>query len=334
MGVEQAGAYSPFRNAKDLGDLGVGHSLNVEHGNHGSMISRQFLHSLVQSLLQFAQICLPDGSARGRELDEFLVVLNAGIHVVQAHLVTPSALFQEVDGHIHRDRMDPGVKARLAAEAFDGAVGFGPDVLQQIVRVLVVRGHVIDQAVEAGAVFDDQFVESRGVARLGPGDEFVILFSTRVFSHCSRLRSRLCHGRGSRFRARVGRSRPGEDRSTERRRETACVGAHLPGKDESRGRDGRNAERRRTRIRQKGQRYGRCERQDRGAKVGWQVRGQWKLGGLTGVAIGCSKKVMGRFGMLELAPALQSTSLPGSYATPEETLCGASDRGINRKLLR
>jgi hypothetical protein len=127
---------------------------------------RQFHHGLVQSSLQLGQVCFAHRTARGRALQELLVVLNAGIDVIEAQLKTPSAFLQKIERHIHSNGMNPCVKGRFAAEPADCAVRFGENILQKIVRVLVVRGHVVHQAVKTRGVFNDQFIESAGIARL------------------------------------------------------------------------------------------------------------------------------------------------------------------------
>ena len=144
----------------------MGHSLDMEHRNHGSVFIRQFHHGLVQSSLQLGQVRFAHRAARGRAFQEFLVVLNAGIDVIQAQLKTPAAFLEKIERHVHGNGMNPCVKRRLATEPADRAVGFGEDILQKIVRVLVVRGHVVNQAVKTRGIFDDQFIEGAGIARL------------------------------------------------------------------------------------------------------------------------------------------------------------------------
>jgi hypothetical protein len=81
--------------------------------------------------------------------------VNARVHVIQTQLKSAAALLEKIQGHIYRDRMNPGVKRRFAAESTDCFVRFSKDILQKIVRILVVRGHVIHQAVETRRIFDD-----------------------------------------------------------------------------------------------------------------------------------------------------------------------------------
>jgi len=42
MRVKEAERTGPFRDAEDLGDLGVRHPLDVEHRHHGAMIAKAF----------------------------------------------------------------------------------------------------------------------------------------------------------------------------------------------------------------------------------------------------------------------------------------------------
>ena len=62
--------------------------------------------------------------------------------------------------------MDPSVERRFPAKTADRLVSLGENVLQQVVRVLVVRGHVVDQPVETWRIFHDQIVERARVPRL------------------------------------------------------------------------------------------------------------------------------------------------------------------------
>src|SRR5262249_532834 len=80
--VKEPGTYRPFGNLQDLTDLGMGHPLNMEHGDHSSVFIRQLHHGLVQSSLELRQVSLPDGAAGGGQFEEFFVVLDAGIHII------------------------------------------------------------------------------------------------------------------------------------------------------------------------------------------------------------------------------------------------------------
>ena len=83
--------------------------------------------------------------------------------------------------------MNPCIKGGFATEPADRAVGFGKNVLQKIVRVLVIRGHVVHQAVKTRGVFDDQFVEGAGIARLRTLYQLLIWIDPRLV-HCLALR--------------------------------------------------------------------------------------------------------------------------------------------------
>ena len=65
-------------------------------------------------------------------------------------------------------------------------VGLREDILEQVVGVLLVGGHVVDQAVKLAAVLDHKFVERLGVTLLGAPDKFVI-WIVRVFGHAGRV---------------------------------------------------------------------------------------------------------------------------------------------------
>jgi hypothetical protein len=82
----------------------------MEHGNHGSVFIRQFHHGLVQSSLQLGQVCFAHRAARGRAFQEFLVVLDAGVDVIEAQLKTPAAFLEKVERHVHRNGMNPRIK--------------------------------------------------------------------------------------------------------------------------------------------------------------------------------------------------------------------------------
>jgi TolA-binding protein len=174
MGVEEAGPDRAFRDLEDTGYFRMGHSLDVKHGHNRSMIVGQLLHGLVQFLLKLSEVGFPDGVADGGGLEEVRVALDAGIHVVEAQGEAAPALFEEVDGHVDGDGMDPRVEAGFAAESPDRAEGFCEDILEEVVGVFVVGGHVVDKAVESGAVAQHQLVEGLGFPLLGAGDQFLV----------------------------------------------------------------------------------------------------------------------------------------------------------------
>src|SRR5206468_8379267 len=103
--------------------------------------------------------------------------------IVEAQLKTPAAFLEKIKRHVYRNGMNPCVERRFATEPADRAVGFGENVLQKIVRVLVVRGHVVNQAVKTRGVFDDQFIEGAGIARLRTFYQLLIWIDPRLV-HC------------------------------------------------------------------------------------------------------------------------------------------------------
>src|SRR5262245_986428 len=95
----------------------MGHSLNVKHGNDRSMFMRQLLQCLVQSLLQFEDIRVLPRITAGGGFDEVRIVLHACIHVIKAHRMPSTTLFDEVDRHVNGDGVYPGVKSRFTTKA-------------------------------------------------------------------------------------------------------------------------------------------------------------------------------------------------------------------------
>src|SRR6266550_2879611 len=142
-------------NTQDFTNLRVGHPLNMEHGYHGSVFIRQFHHGLVQSSLQLRQVRFSHWTARRGQFQEFFVVLNARVHVIQTQLKPAAALLEKIQRHIYRDRMNPGIKGRFTPEPADRFVRLGKNILQKVIRILVVRGHVVDQTVQTRRIFDD-----------------------------------------------------------------------------------------------------------------------------------------------------------------------------------
>ena len=56
----------------------------MEHRDHCSVFIRQFHHRLVQPFLQLGEVGFPHRTVGCRRLQEFLVVLDAGINIVEA----------------------------------------------------------------------------------------------------------------------------------------------------------------------------------------------------------------------------------------------------------
>src|SRR5450755_4630834 len=110
----------------------------MKHGDHSSVFIRQFHHGLVQPFLELGKVDFPHRAAGGGQFQEFLVVLYAAIDVVQAKMITAAAFLEEVQRHVDRDGVDPSVKGRLTAKTADRFVSFGKNVLQKVVRILMV----------------------------------------------------------------------------------------------------------------------------------------------------------------------------------------------------
>lgn len=102
------------------------------------------------------------------------------IDIVEADPPAPVAFFQEIDRHVHGDRMNPRIKCGLLPEAGNRAERLGKNLLEQVVGVLVVGRHIVNQPVKSGAVSDDQVVKRRHVSPFGAGHQFIICGLQRV----------------------------------------------------------------------------------------------------------------------------------------------------------
>src|SRR5207244_4784490 len=105
----------------------------------------------------------------------------------QAQLKPPSALLEKIERHVIADGMSAAVERRFPPKTADLFVSLGENVLQKIVRVLVVRAHVVNETVEARRVFDDQFVKRGGIARLRALHQLLIWIGSWLV-HCLALR--------------------------------------------------------------------------------------------------------------------------------------------------
>src|SRR5213078_242158 len=79
--------------------------------------------------------------------------------------------------------MDPGIERGFATETADRFVGLGKNILKEIVRVLVIRGHVVDQTVKARGVFYHQLIEGAGIPILCTRDQLLIFIGSWLV-HC------------------------------------------------------------------------------------------------------------------------------------------------------
>jgi hypothetical protein len=96
--------------------------------------------------------------------------------------MSPPPFFDEVDGHVDRDGMHPSVEAGLSPEAFDGAIRLREDLLKQVIGVFMVRGHIVNEAVEPGTIAEDQVVEGLGIPGLCAGNQLIVVWF-RSFAH-------------------------------------------------------------------------------------------------------------------------------------------------------
>src|SRR6266542_151378 len=73
---------------------------------------------------------------------------------------------QPIDRHVHNDPINPSVKLRAPAKAFDRLPSFEKAVLSQVPGVLLVMHHVVNHAKYSCSVAGYQLVECFGVASL------------------------------------------------------------------------------------------------------------------------------------------------------------------------
>ena len=111
VGVKEAGSHGSLGNSEDLGDFCMGYSLNIKHGHNDSMVVRQLLHRGVQFFLQFMDGDLPRGVAVAGRCDEIRVAFDPAVGIVQARVLPAVPFLEEVDGHVHRDGVQPCVEA-------------------------------------------------------------------------------------------------------------------------------------------------------------------------------------------------------------------------------
>mgnify|MGYP007028589883 CR=1 FL=1 len=102
-------------------------------------------------------------------------MLNPAVHVIQAKHPAAVAFLQEIEREIDRDGVNPRVEAALAPEAFQIPEGPGKNFLEEIVGILPMAGHVINQRVETLAVFEHESVEGRAIAFLRALHEHAVL---------------------------------------------------------------------------------------------------------------------------------------------------------------
>lgn len=109
--VKQTRPDGSFGDLEDFGNFSMRYSLNIEHGNDDSMVVRQPGHGRVQFFLQFVHGDLLGRITIACGRNKVGVVFDIAIRVIQAGMLSAIALLQEVDGHVDRDRMKPGVDA-------------------------------------------------------------------------------------------------------------------------------------------------------------------------------------------------------------------------------
>lgn len=168
--IKEARAYGAFRNFQDLRNFRMRHPLNIKHRYNCPMLVRQLEHGLVQFLLKFHQIGVVAGVAIARGFDEVGIGQDPIINIIEAHGFAAIPFFQEIDSHVHGDRVHPCVEGGFALEAVDRSIGLGEDILEKVVCILMAGRHIIDQSVEPGTEPHHQLIKSPRIPRLSAGD--------------------------------------------------------------------------------------------------------------------------------------------------------------------
>ena len=75
-------------------------------------------------------------------------------------------LFEEVQGLVNRNAIDPSVETAIAFERFQNAISLDEGLLHEVVGVFVVGGHVIDRRVNTPLVTPDQLIISNNILTL------------------------------------------------------------------------------------------------------------------------------------------------------------------------
>ena len=175
MCVKQSRTHGSLGNPEDFRNLCVRHTLYVKHGDDCSMLNRQLHHGFVQSLLKFCEIYLTSWGVCCRQVNQFFIILHICVQIIQAELKAATALFHEIYGHIDGNGMYPGVETGFAAKAVDGAICLGKYLKEEVVRIFVIRCHVVDQRVDARTIFLPEEVEGSSFAALSPANQrFVV----------------------------------------------------------------------------------------------------------------------------------------------------------------
>lgn len=128
-GVEQARADGAGVATQNFTNFFVRQTLNVMHRYNETMYIRQLEHGLVQFLLEFGEIDFAARGFVGDEGEEVWIAFGVEVEVVEAEGGFILPLFEEVDGFVDCDSVDPCEEAGVAFEGFDGLEGFDEGVL-------------------------------------------------------------------------------------------------------------------------------------------------------------------------------------------------------------
>ncbi len=98
-----------------------------------------------------------------------------GDGVVKLGLAGDLFAAQGVDGDVHHDPVNPGVKGGLAAEAADGLPCLEEPVLGEVPGVLLVVHHVVNHRINFSPVTGYELIEGCGITTLATAYEVSVV---------------------------------------------------------------------------------------------------------------------------------------------------------------
>jgi len=157
-------------DAEREGDLLVAEAVDFAQDNGRPLVERQVIQRMLKPLRQFF---LGEQTVRCRfpTRPEFAMGGNV---LIERHLigaVTPPPESVPVACLVHRDPVNPGAKARLAAESVNGAEHAEEDFLRKIQRLVVIAEQVHRQLDDHSLVLADQLGTGRFLAYGTPLDK-------------------------------------------------------------------------------------------------------------------------------------------------------------------
>ncbi len=100
--VEKTGANGALGDSENGGDFGVGHPLDVEHGDDGSVFCGKFVQGGVEALSEVGSAGFFVGAGASADPVED-GLFGVGIRFVEADHRPEFPFFEEVEGHVVSD---------------------------------------------------------------------------------------------------------------------------------------------------------------------------------------------------------------------------------------